>query len=261
MTSLSALTRTAPQGRHISTTAAAVDARVIAAIPMVHRTAREFARKVPRFVDREELVAAGLLGLTQASKAYDPSKGVPFEVYARTRVSGAILDDLRSRDWMTRQQRTKAKVVIDAMRSMQSDHDGGRRPRARDIAMRTNLNEGDVNSVLCDLDRAHRLAQPGEVSDPAIAEMVRSLDADPLDEVLDSEASQTVRHAVQLLPPRLRFVITGVFFEARQMQAVAADLGVTPSRVSQLVAEGLDRLRRVLSQTDDERPLSQVRAS
>ena len=175
--------------------------RLVAAMPMVHRAVREFSSRVPRFVDREELVAAGMLGLTQANRAYDAAKGVPFEVYARTRVTGAILDDLRSRDWLTRNQRGKAKIVIEAMRDMQNDNseitNHLSHPSVEEIARRTKLPVAEVRIVLSDLDRAQRMGHTGEISDPAIAEVVRSHDAGPLDNVLDAEAVENVRGAVQ----------------------------------------------------------------
>jgi RNA polymerase sigma factor FliA len=206
-----------------------------------------------------------MLGLTQANRAYDDAKGVPFEVYARTRVTGAILDDLRSRDWLTRNQRGKAKIVIEAMRSMQQDNseitNHASNPRVDEIARRTKLPAAEVNAVLSDLDRAQRMGQTGEVNDPAIAELVRSHDAGPLDEVLDAETVQNVRTAVQMLPSRLRMVIEGVYFGGRQMQVIAEELGVTPSRVSQLCAEALLQLRRSLALLDEDFAYDVGRAS
>ena len=265
MSSLAALSPRTGASRRSHQHTDPTDERLLAAIPMVHRTVREFAGRVPRFVDREELLAAGMLGLTQANKAYDDAKGVPFEVYARTRVTGAILDDLRSRDWLTRNQRGKAKVVIEAMRSMQQDNkeitNHSSNPEVEEIVRRTKLPAAEVNAVLFDLDRAQRMGHTGEVSDPAIAEMVRSYDPGPLDQVLGAEVVQNVRTAVERLPPRLRQVIEGVYFEGRQMQTIAEELGVTPSRVSQLCAEALLRLRRSLALIDQDLGFDSVRAS
>ena len=222
---------------------------------MVYRTVREFSSRVPRFVDSEELLAAGMLGLAQAHRAYDSDKGVPFEIYARTRVTGAILDDLRSRDWLTRPQRDKAKRVVDALNAMQTESSEvtshASRPKVAELARRTKMTPAAVHAVLKDLDRAHNLGQTGEVSDPTLADRIRCQQAGPLEEVLESEAVANVRRAVSLLPTRLRHVIEGVYFEGRQMQTVAAELGVTPSRVSQMCADALTRLRRSLTAADD----------
>lgn len=215
----------------------------IAAMPMVRRIVRDIASRVPRSVDREELLSAGMLGLAQAQRSYRAETGVPFEIHARGRVTGAILDDLRSRDWLTRPQRARARVVLAAI-------DTAPLLKSDEIAARASLRPADVRQTLADLDRASRLHQSVNVSETSGAYDVAGDGPDPLTHVLDRELIEHVRQAVRALPPRLRRVIEAVYFEERQMQALAAEMGVTPSRVSQLCAEALGHLKSAITAFD-----------
>ena len=221
----------------------------IAALPMVRRIVRDISSRVPRSVDREELLSAGMLGLAQAQRSYRAETGVPFEVHARGRVTGAILDDLRSRDWLTRPQRARARVVLATIDAATESHAA---PGARcdAIAARASLRPAEVRQTLADLDRATRLHQSVSVSETSGAYEIAGDGPDPLTHVLDSELIECVRQAVRVLPPRLRRVIEAVYFEERQMQALAAEMGVTPSRVSQLCAEALGRLKLAIAAFD-----------
>jgi RNA polymerase sigma factor FliA len=210
----------------------------IAALPMVRRIVRDISSRVPRSVDRDELLSAGMLGLAQAQRSYRAETGVPFEVHARSRVTGAILDDLRSRDWLTRPQRARARLVLAA--------DNSAAGRCDEIAARISLRPAEVRQTLTDLDRAARLQQSVSVSETSGAYDVAGDGPDPLTHVLDQELIAHMREAVNVLPPRLRRVIEAVYFEERQMQALAIEMGVTPSRVSQLCAEALGRLKSVI---------------
>ncbi len=196
-------------------------------------------------------MAAGMLGLAQAQRSYRPETGVPFEAHARGRVTGAILDDLRSRDWLTRPQRARARMVLGAIDSRSAGFDGASPfDRVDDIAARARLRPTEVRQTLADIDRAHRLQQSVSVTDSPSAYEIAGAGPDPLTEVLDRELIDHVRRAVVELPPRLRHVIEAVYFEERQMQALAIEMGVTPSRISQLCAEALGRLKLAIAAFD-----------
>ncbi len=217
---------------------------------MVRRVVRDIASRVPRSVDRDELLSAGMLGLAQAQRSFRPDTGVPFEVHARGRVTGAILDDLRSRDWLTRPQRARARLVLDTIDSLPSPTTDPTVGRVPEIAQRSRLKPAEVRQTLADLDRSNRLQQSvGLVDSPGAHEVAGSA-PDPLAEVLDRELIEHVRRAVAELPTRLRRVIEAVYFEERQMQALAAEMGVSPSRVSQMCAEGLGRLKLAINTLD-----------
>ncbi len=83
-------------------------------LPLVQYAVAEVASRVPRHVSRGDLVSAGMVGLAQAARSYDPSRGIAFDRYANQRIRGALLDELRSRDWASRTVRAKARAVTAA---------------------------------------------------------------------------------------------------------------------------------------------------
>src|SRR3954469_26033471 len=83
-------------------------------LPLVHYAVSEMAAKVPRHVSRDDLVSAGMAGLAQAARSFDPARGISFDRYASTRILGALLDELRDRDWASRSVRSKARKMAAA---------------------------------------------------------------------------------------------------------------------------------------------------
>lgn len=231
------------------------DSDVLAAIPLVRGIVRRLAGRVPATVDRDELYAAGLLGLVQARQTYRPGHGVPFDVHARARVTGAILDDLRHRDVMSRSQRASARVVISAMRTMAAPREpAGVGARLDQIASLAGLAPGEVRHALDNIDRANRWRRSVTVGDAAVADRLAAGGPDPAEVVLEQELTTRLRDGVERLPPRLRTVIDAVYFAERRTQDVAAELGVTPSRVSQMCGEAIRHLQADLRLGDEPRP-------
>src|SRR5579862_2993562 len=103
-------------GRNIPTSDAGLseDELVRKNIPLVHYAVAEIAAKIPRHVSRDDLVSAGMAGLAQAARNYDPERGIAFDRYASTRIRGALLDELRDRDWASRSVRSRARKVTAA---------------------------------------------------------------------------------------------------------------------------------------------------
>ena len=107
---------------------------VLANLPLVDYAVRELASRLPGHVGREDLVSAGQLALTQAATAFDPTRGVPFPAYARTRIRGALIDELRTVDWASRGVRSRARSrdnAVECPRSPAGPHAHPRRGRRR----------------------------------------------------------------------------------------------------------------------------------
>ncbi|WP_297346308.1 sigma-70 family RNA polymerase sigma factor [uncultured Mobiluncus sp.] len=210
-------------------------------LPLVGYQVAELLRRVPTFVQREDLASAGSLALVQAANSYDPKTGVPFHRYAVYRIRGAMLDELRSMDWATRGARQRTKQLEEMTSTLTAA--AGRAPTKEELASALGVDVESVESA--QQDAARRVVS---MDAPAGKEDDRTLEVpdespSPEDTLLDDERLVYLRAAVRALPQRLRFVVEQVFFEERPIQDVADELGVTQSRVSQLRSEALTLMR------------------
>src|SRR5438552_17389136 len=121
-------------------------------LPLVHYAVAEMASRVPRHVSRDDLVSAGMAGLAQAARSFDPSRGINFDRYASTRIRGSLLDELRDRDWASRSVRSKARKVTAASEELTSKL--GRLPSNDEVATHLGLEKKAVDSVSEDVHRA-----------------------------------------------------------------------------------------------------------
>src|SRR6266540_2356081 len=130
-------------------------------LPLVHHVVADMIARVPRHIPRDELTSAALFGLVQAAQAFDPSRGVTFDRYARRRMQGALLDDLRSRDWASRGVRAQARKIRSATADL-SAHEVSR--LNDDVHRATVLNYDSVFRDSEDCDALSTVdADPGEV--------------------------------------------------------------------------------------------------
>ena len=213
------------------------DALVEQGLPLVHYIVSEIARRVPRNVSRDELVSAGMLGLTQAARAWDADRGVAFEGFARSRIRGAILDELRSADWASRSVRARGRALHHATETLSTSL--GRTPTNNEVAAELGVEARVVERLNDDIRRATVLSYDATVTDTDGLGALSTTTADPMSELLSRERLAYLHDAVGALPERLRKVVVEYFLDERPMQDIADDLGVTESRVSQMRAEAL----------------------
>lgn len=216
-------------------------------LPLVHHVVAEMITRVPRHVPRDELTSAALFGLVQAARAYDPGRGVSFDRYARRRMQGALLDDLRSRDWASRGVRARARKVRSLTDELTLTL--GRTPTATEAGAAAGLSANEVSRLNDDVHRATVLNYDSVVRDSEDCGALSSPEGDPGEVVLRRERRAYVRDAVAALPERLRAVVVGYYFEDRPVLELARQLGVTESRVSQMKGEALGLLREGLDAT------------
>lgn len=229
----------------MATDRCAVEERVRAAMPLVTHCVASVSARVPRHVRPDELVSAGLLGLAQAARSWDPERGVPFEHYARQRIKGALLDELRGRDWASRSARHDGR----RLRAVTEELTGRllRTPDDTEVAAELGVTPADVVDIRNDLERSVVLHLDGLVDQGnaggALADAPMS---DPAQQVLGREMNAYLHDAVLALPERLRKIMVEYFFEERPMQDIADELGITVSRVSQLRAQAIRLMREGL---------------
>jgi RNA polymerase sigma factor for flagellar operon FliA len=209
-------------------------------LPLVGHLVRELLSRVPAHISRDDLVSAGMAALAGAAKGFDPRRGTPFSAFATARIRGALLDELRGLDWASRSVRSRARRVDTAKQELTGVL--GRTPTQQELAETLGVAVDELKSVDEDVQRAMVLSLQGFAAGTA-DDLVRERSAGPEDLLLHRERIGYLHDAIESLPERLRTVVTGYFFQERPMADIAAELGVTESRVSQLRAEALDLLR------------------
>jgi RNA polymerase sigma factor for flagellar operon FliA len=206
-------------------------------LPLVQYVVSEIAHRIPSHVSRSDLVSAGMLGLAQAARNYDPDRGIAFDRFASTRIRGALLDELRGRDWASRSVRSRARGLQAANEELTSRL--GRAPSTDEIAKELAVPAETVHKLVDDVHRATVLNYESLVLEGDAESFLATPDGGPEDAIVERERRAYLTDAVAALPERLRKVVVGYFFEERSMQDLADELGVSESRVSQLRAEAL----------------------
>jgi len=201
---------------------------------------REVASRVPGHIHRDDLMSAGLAALVLAARAYDPARGVPFASFARVRVRGALLDELRGLDWATRSVRQLARRIDSARTYLAATL--GRVPADAEVADLLGIPVSELTSTDDDVQRAVVLSLHGFSAGTA-DDLITDKTVGPEDMLLHRERVGYLHDAVDALPERLRAVIKATYLQERSISEVAAELGVTESRVSQMRTEGLRLLQ------------------
>ncbi|MGA8211069.1 MAG: sigma-70 family RNA polymerase sigma factor [Nocardioidaceae bacterium] len=212
-------------------------------LPLVGHVVRETLSRVPGHVSHDDLTSAGMLALVQAAEAFDPSRGAGFATYASTRIRGALVDELRGLDWASRSVRRRARQVEDARGRISAAL--GRSAEDREVAAALGIGVRELAAHEDDLARATVLSLQG-LTARAVEETLPAKSPTPADVIEQRERVAYLHDAVAQLPERLRAVVEGYFFAGRPMVEIAAELGVSESRVSQLRAEAVVLLRGAL---------------
>ncbi len=244
-----------------------MNAMIEANLPLVKHIVLQVAVHFPRHVEREELARAGALGLVEAARRYDESRGVPFDRFAAQRIRGAILDAVRAADWAPRSVRTLARKLEATEQRLASRL--GRVPTIEEMAEALSMDTNELNRLRDRMFRSVVLALEHEVSDDVdddltlVDVLVDQAAIEPSEELETRELHAYLRDAIALLPDRQRLVIIGYFLEGRTSQDLARFLGVTESRISQIRSEAIQMLKEGIEAQyvakDDEEPRPEPR--
>ena len=214
------------------------DQMVLEQLPLVKAIVRQFIRRVPTWVDRQDLEAAGMLGLAEAARRWDPARGVPFAAFAASRVRGAILDELRRLDTLPRMRRREVRRMAEEGRRLANML--GREPTDAELAAAMEL---EVDEVISLRSEAAAASSRCELDDE------RDLDthAEPADRALErAQRRAQLQTALKLLPERQRQALDLYYQDGLTLKQIGARLGVTESRVCQLHRLAEHRLRTLV---------------
>ena len=216
-------------------------------LPLVNHVVLQVAVRFPRYVDRQELARAGALGLVEAARRYDDSRGVPFDRFAARRIRGAILDSVRAADWAPRSVRTLGRKLEQVEQELANN--GGELPSTNEVADALGMSRDELHRLRDRVFRSVVLALEHVVSSPdddglTLVDVLADRTAvEPSEELETRELLGYLRDAVGLLPERHRIVVVGYFLEGKTSLELAHLLDVTESRISQLRSEALEMLK------------------
>lgn len=222
------------------------DALIRQHAPLVRRIAHHMIAKLPPNVELDDLIQVGMIGLAEALSRYESTQGVQFETFASQRIRGAMLDELRESDWMSRSSRKGQKDIEVTIRRLEQTL--GRTPRESEIAEAMDMPLDEYQSLLGKV-RGTQLfyledLSPGEEDDGSFLDRhVADSSADPMAMLADHRLRSALVKAIEDLPEREKYVM-GMYYEHdMNLKEIAAVLEVTESRVCQLHSQAIARLR------------------
>lgn len=232
-------------------------------LPLVKAVVGRLVMNLPSHAATEELYSAGLVGLLNAIRRFNPKAGVAFETYARVRIRGAVFDELRKLDWVPRSVHEKSRLVHDTMRVLEQKK--GRAPTDLEMADALKMSLSDYEELaesikpatfVC-LDSMRSAEQEGEATQhEAIADPQQP---DPGDRAAERELAAVVLRRLNHLPDVQRKVLALYYFEGLRLREIAEAFNVTESRISQIHSQALLSIRNYLN-TYEKHPTQVVEA-
>ncbi len=216
--------------------------------PLVKKLAHQMKAKLPPSVEVDDLIQAGMIGLLDAVNRYEETHGAQFETYAVQRIRGAMLDELRSSDWMPRSMRQNMRKIEVAMNHLQQRL--GRSPTESEVASQLKLSLSEYQDLLTD-GGGHQLVyyedfHDGDGNEHFLDRYCTDESNDPLKALMNTGFRQAVIDAILALPDREK-ILMGLYYEQEMnLKEIGAVMGVSESRVCQLHSQAVARMRATL---------------
>jgi len=223
------------------------DGLVAANANLVKRIAFHLMNRLPPSVQAEDLIQAGMIGLLEASRHYDPSQGASFETYAGIRVRGAMLDEIRRSDWTPRSVHRKSREAAEVLRNLEQAT--GRDAKAAEVAGLLGLDVSAYHTILTESSAAHIFSfdQPDEHTGETIA-LPQSAESTPGEQIEYLSFRDALAEAIKNLPERESLVMSLYYDEDLNLREIGEILGVSESRVCQIHGQALVRLKARLAE-------------
>ena len=214
--------------------------------PLVRKLAHHMMARLPANVQVDDLIQVGLIGLSEALSRFEATQGVQFETFATQRIRGAMLDELRENDWVSRSTRKSQKEIEESLRRL--EHRLGRSPLESEIAADLGISLSDYQSLLTkvrgtQLVYLEDLNHGSEDEDSFLDRHMGDPDADPITVLRDQRLRTALVAAIKNLPEREQFIMSMYYEQDMNLKEIAAVLDVTESRVCQLHSQSIARLR------------------
>ena len=217
--------------------------------PLVKKLAHQLKAKLPPSVEVDDLIQAGMMGLLDAVQRYEETHGAQFETYAVQRIRGAMLDELRSSDWLPRSIRQNARKVEEAMQSLLQQL--GRQPQEAEVAQHMKISLVEYQSLLTECG-GHQLIYYEDFHDDEgghehfLDRYQTSESDDPLQNLIDGGFREAVVDSIKALPEREQLLMALYYEQEMNLKEIGAVMGVSESRVCQLHSQAISRMRSYL---------------
>ena len=215
--------------------------------PLVKRIAHHLLLRMPSSVQVDDLIQSGMIGLLEAARKYDVSKGASFETYAGIRIRGSMLDEVRKGDWAPRSVHRKSSKVAEAIKAIEART--GSDAKDKDIAAELEIDLNAYYAILQDASgsRLFSFDDVMEGDDSAIETAAGELPG-PCDGLQRDSFKSHLALAIDNLPPREKLVLALYYDEELNLKEIGEVIGVSESRVSQIHSQAAMRLRSRLSE-------------
>ncbi|WP_188388717.1 FliA/WhiG family RNA polymerase sigma factor [Priestia taiwanensis] len=219
-------------------------------LPLVYYQVQRIGMSVPKNVSRDELKSFGLIGLYDALQKFDTSRNLKFDTYASFRIRGAIIDGLRKEDWLPRTARDKVKKIEATVEKLEQTY--SRNITACDIAQELEMSEDDVHSSIVDMLYANVLSIDDIQRDTSIAESTKYHIKDdyvlmPEEHLMKEELLNDLSVSIEMLNEQEQIVISLFYKEELTFTEIGQILSISTSRVSQIHAKAIFKLREKLT--------------
>ena len=228
--------------------------------PLVKFVAGRVAAGLPQNIEQTDLVSYGIFGLIDAIDKFDPGRGFKFETYSISRIKGAIMDELRSIDWVPRSVRAKARAIERAYSKLENEL--RRSPEDKEVADELGMSEGEFAGVLSQISfvgvvALDELLTAGSErgAGATVGDTIAGSGNDPVEAFESEEMRQVLADAINRMPDRERLVLMLYYYEGLTLAEIGSVLGVTESRVCQIHTKAIFQLRSRLSEPMPERGL------
>jgi RNA polymerase sigma factor for flagellar operon FliA len=212
-------------------------------VGLVKRIAYHLVSRLPPSVQVEDLIQAGMIGLLEAARNYNPKQGASFETYAGIRIRGSMLDEIRRSDWTPRSVHRKVRMVSEAVREIENDK--GRDARDHEVAEALGMDLNEYHQILQDAAgcRVFSIEDPNFLSEDTDSSGPVETSQGPLEMLQNEDFQHSLSESIAGLPERERLVMSLYYDEELNLREIGEVLGVSESRVCQIHGQALIRLR------------------
>ncbi|MBU2977980.1 RNA polymerase sigma factor FliA [Alteromonas sp. C1M14] len=209
---------------------------------LVKRIAHHLMARLPASVLVDDLIQAGMIGLLEAARNFDGSKGASFETFAGIRIRGAMLDEIRKGDWTPRSVHKNSRAITQAISQVESET--GRDARDTEIAAKLNVSIHDYHQMLNEVNAGKLVG----IEDLGVSEDVISTEQNkgsdsPLQDLMQGAFQKALAHAITTLPEREAIVLSLYYDEELNLREIGEVLDVSESRVSQIHSQAMLKLK------------------